>query len=286
MQKQIALDPIQNVVASGVAIADLNKLLGNVVEKITLTLGGTTFTKSMITLIQIKANAKVIWESTGSNLDASNLWNGGVSDATILKIDFMDRKAVTVNARQAGALDLTKSTKPELDSGISTLRMEITISGATAPTLVGFVDVSPPSNDPAEQGIRGLIARRHRITYVAGAAGEFAIPVPHLDPAGGGSAYRRIYFYSAQMNALRTVREGVVEHQLTKLQNENAQKDNFKTPQPNLVVFDPCQDGQMTGRVWDTRPSSGVRSAQFYGTFAAGETITVETEELLPYGAY
>lgn len=279
MQKQIALDPIQNVIASGVAICDMNKFLGSVLEKITLTLGGT-FTKSMITLIQLKANAKVIWESSGSNLDASNQFNGGVSDVTILKIDFMDRKAVTVNARQVGAIDLSAG------SGITTLRMEITIAGATSPTLVGFADVSPPSNDPAEAGIRGVMARRHRITYVAPAAGEFAIPVPHLDPAGGGSAYRRIYLYSANCNAIRTVREGVTEHQLTKLQNENGQKDNFKTPQANLVVFDPCQDGQMTGRVWDTRPSSGVRSAQFYATFSAGETIVVETEELIGFGAY
>lgn len=279
MQKQIALDPIQNVVASGVAICDLNKFLGSVLEKITLTLGGT-FTKSMITLIQLKANAKVIWESSGSNLDASNLWNGGVSDVTILKIDFMDRKAVTVNARQVGAIDLS------VGSGISTFRMEITIAGATSPTLVGFADVSPPSSDPAEAGIRGLIARRHKITYVAPAAGEYAVPVPHLDPAGGGSCYRRIYIYSANCTAIRTVREGVIEHQLTKLQNENAQKDNFKTPQANLVVFDPAQDGQMTGRVWDTRPAAGVRSAQFYATFSAGETVTVETEELIGFGSY
>lgn len=279
MQKQIALDPIQNVVPSGVAICDMNKFLGSVLEKVTFQLGGT-FTKSMITLVQIKANAKVIWESTGSNLDASNLWNGGVLDATILKIDFMDRKAITPNARQAGTIDLSQG------SGITTLRMEITIAGATSPTLVGFCDVSPPSDDPAEKGIRGLIARRHRITYVAPAAGEFAIPVPHLDPAGGGSAYRRIYLYSAQCTAIRTVREGVIEHQLTKLQNENAQKDNFKTPQANLVVFDPVQDGQLTGRIWDTRPGVGIRSAQFYATFAAGETVVVETEELIGFGSY
>jgi hypothetical protein len=31
---------------------------------------------------------------------------------------------------------------------------------------------------------------------------------------------------------------------------------------------------------------AGVRSAQLYGTFSAGETITIETEELLPYAAY
>lgn len=279
MQKQIPLDPFQNVVASGVAIGDLNKLLGSVLEKLTMTLGGT-FTMAMITLVQLKANAKVIWESTGSNLDASNLYNGGVTDATILKIDFMDHLAVTVNSRQVGAIDLS------IGSGISTFRIEITIAGATAPTLVGFADVSPPSADPAEASIRGLIGRRHQITYVAPAAGEFDIPVSHLDPAGGGSVYRRIFLYSANCTAIRTVREGVTEHQLTKLQNENAQKDYRKVPQANLVVFDPCQDGQMTGRVWDTRPGSGVRSAQFFGTFSAGETIKVETDELIGFGSY
>lgn len=280
MQKQVILDPFLNVVASGVAVSDLNKFLGSVLEKITLTLGGTTFTKSMITYLCLKANGKIIWESSGSNLDAANLYNGAPSDVTILKIDFMDRKAVTVNARQAGAIDLSQG------SGITSLRLEVTTSGATAPTLVGFADVSPPTGDPSEAGIRGLMARRHRVTYVVGAAGTFALPIPHLDPAGGGSAYRRIYFYSANMSALKTVREGVTEHELTKLQNEHAQKDNFKTPQANLVVFDPVEDGQMAGRVWDTRPGVGVKSAQFYGTFSAGETITIETEELLGLNAY
>lgn len=279
MNKQMVLDPFQNVVASGVAIADMNKLLGSVLEKLTLTLGGT-FTKSMITLIQLKANGKILFETSGANLDASNLYNGGVSDVTILKIDFMDRKAVTPNARQAGTFDLS------IGSGMKSLRLEVTISGATAPTLIGVADVSPPTNDPAEIAIRPLIARRTRNTYVVGAAGTLALPIPHMDPSGGGSAYRRIYLYSANCTAIKTMREGVVEHELTKLQNENAQKDNFKVPQANLVVFDPVQDGQLSGRLWDTRPAVGVRAAQFYATFSAGETITIETEELIGYGMY
>lgn len=279
MQKQIVLDPFQNVAANGVAIGDLNKLLGNVLEKLTFTLGGT-FTRAMITYVAIKANAKVIWESTGSRIELSNVYNGGATDATIFKIDFMDRKAVTVNARQAGAIDLS------IGSGIANLRIEVTIAGATSPTLVGFADVSPPSDDPAEAGIRALMARRHIVTYVAGAAGEFALPIPHMDPAGGGSAYRRIFLYGANITKIKTVREGITEHELTKAQNEAAQKDNGKVPQANLVVFDPVQDGQLQGRLWDTRPKAGVRSAQFYATFSAGETITIETEELIPLGAY
>lgn len=279
MNKQMRLDPFQNVVATGIAIGDLNKLLGSVLEKITLTLGGT-FTRAMITKLELKANGKTIWESDGTKIDLVSQYDRVAADVTIVKIDFMARNARTVNAFQAGAIDLSAK------SGITSLRMEVTIAGATSPTLVGFADVSPPNEEPAEAGIRWLTARRTRATYVVGAAGEFALPIPHLDPAGGGSNYRRIFLYSANCTAIKTMREGVTEHELTKLQNESAQKDNGLTPQTNLVVFDPCQDGQLQGRTWDTRPSSGVRSAQFYATFSAGETITIETEELLPLSAY
>lgn len=279
MNKQIALDPFQNVVAAGVAICDMNKLLGTVLEKLTLTLGGT-FTRAMITKIELKANGKVIFETDGAKLEASNVYNGGTTDVTIIKMDFMDRRAVTANARQAGTFDLSAA------SGIASLRLEVTIAGATAPTLIGFADVSPPTEDRAEQGIRFLISRRHRSTQVIGGAGTFALSVPHLDPAGGGSNYRRIFIYSANCTGFKTVREGIAEHEVLKLQNEASQKDNFKAPQGNLTVFDPVQDGQLQGRTWDTRPSSGVRSAQFYATFSAGETITIETDELIPYAAY
>ena len=280
MNKQIYLDPFQNVSASGVAICDMNKLLGTVLEKLTLVLGGTTFTKAMITLIQLKANAKVIWESTGSNVDATNLYNGGTSSATVLKIDWMDRKAVTVNARQAGTIDLSAN------SGITNLRLEVTISGATAPTLVGMADTSPPSSDPSEAGIRWLMARRHRATYVVPAAGQFALPVPHIDPAGGGSSYRRIYLFSANLAAIKTVRDGVTEHDLQSLALIQAvQQDNFKTPQASLTVFDPVQTGTLLGNTWDTKKGL-VGSAQFYATFTGSETITIETEELLTLKDY
>lgn len=280
MNKQIALDAFQNVANNGVAINDLNKLLGTVLEKLTFTLGGT-FTKAMITVIQLKANGKVIWETSGSRLDLQNLYNGGTADVTILKMDFMDRKAVTVNARQAGALDLSAG------SGITQLRLEVTIAGATSPTLIGVADVSPPVLDPAagEAGIRFLIRRKHAATYVVGGSGEFALPVPHLDPAGGGSNYTRIFLHCANCTKIKTVRDGITEHELLKLQNEAAQKDNFKVPQAGLVVFDPVQTGRLMGDTWDTRKGV-VGSAQLYGTFSAGETITIETEELLPLSAF
>jgi hypothetical protein len=78
----------------------------------------------------------------------------------------------------------------------------------------------------------------------------------------------------------------VEEQELLKQHNQAAQKDKGKVPHANLVEYDPVQDGQIQGRTRDTRPSTGVRSALKYGTFTAGETITIETEELLPFSAY
>jgi hypothetical protein len=275
------LNPFNNVLAAGIANCDLNPLLGTTLECLDLSLGGTAFTKAMITLIQLKANAKVIWETDGSKLDAlENFKNYATADATKLSINFMEPKAKTVNAFQAGAIDLS------VQSGITNLRLEVTIAGATAPTLSGIAEVSPALDVETERGIRFLVARRHRSTQTIGAAGTFSLQVPHLDPSGGGSVYKRIAIFSANMTALKVMREGIAEYDISKSDQEWIQKKAGRSPQANLVVFDPILDGIQAGRVWDTRPSSGTRSAQVYGTFSAGETITIETEELLPLTAY
>jgi len=274
------LNPINNVVASGIANCDLNPLLGTTLECLNLTLGGT-FTKAMITLIQLKANGKVIFETTGTNLDLLENYKAyATADATKLSINFMEPKAKTVNAFQAGSIDLSP------DSGITNLRLEVTISGATSPTLYGVAEVSPAIDIPSERAIRFLIQRRHRNTQTIGAAGTFSLQVPHLDPSGGGSVFKRIAIYSANCNAIKAMREGITEFEVLKADNEWIQKKALKTPQTNLVVFDPILDGIQAGRVWDTRPANGVKSAQLYGTFSAGETITIETEELLPLNMY
>lgn len=277
------LNPFNNVVNSGIANCDLNTLLGTTLECINLNLGGT-FTKAMITLIQLKANGKVIFETTGANLDASeNFKNYASADATKLSINFMEnyRGVKTVNAFHAGAWDLSQG------SGITNLRLEVTITGATSPTLSGTAEVSPAIDIPSERAIRYLLKRRHRTTQSIGAAGTFPLQVPHIDPAGGGAVYQRIMVYSVQANAIQVIREGVTEFQVTKNEQEWIQRKAGRAPQTNLIVFDPLLDGIQAGRVWDTRPVAGVRNAQFLATFAAAEaSITIETEELLSLGDY
>lgn len=274
-------NPFNNVVASGIANLDLNPLLGTTLECINLQLGGTSLTKAMITGIQLKANGKVIYESTGSFVDAlENFLNYATADATRLSINFMEPKARTVNAFQAGGIDLSPG------SGITNLRLEVTIAGATSPTLSAIAEVSPALDIPSERDIRFLMLRRHRNTQSIGAAGTFSLQVPHLEPSGGGSVFKRIAIFSSTCTAYKAQREGVTEFEVTKLENEWIQKKAGRAPQTNLVVFDPILDNIQSGRVWDTRPANGIRSAQLYGTFSGAETITIETLELLPLSMY
>lgn len=274
-------NPFNNVVANGIANCDLNTLLGTTLECLNLSLAGGALTKAMLTLIQLKANGKVIWESDGTKTDAIENFKGyATADATKLSLNFMEPKAKTVNAFQAGAIDLSP------DSGITNLRLEITIAGATTPQLSAIAEVSPALALPSEKEIRFLIQRKHRNSQTIGAAGTFGLQVPHLEPSGGGSVYKRVMIFSANCTGFKAMREGITEFEVTKAENEWIQKKALRVPQANLVVFDPILDGIGAGRVWDTRPVNGVRSAQLYGMFSAGETITIETEELLPLNMY
>lgn len=281
MNQMRPLNPFNNVVAAGIANCDLNSLLGYTLEGIHLSLGGGAFTKAMITLLQLKANGKVIWESDGSKCDALELFKGyTTADATKLSINFMELRARTPNAFQSGALCLAP------DCGIVNLRLEVTIAGATTPTLSGVATISPGLPVKGEEGIRKLMVRRHRNQQTIGAAGLQALQVPHFEPSGGGSVFKRVAVFSALCTGLKIQREGITEYEVTKAENEWIQKQNNRVPQANLVVLDAILDNMQNERVLDTRPATGVRSAQFYGIFSGGETITIETEELLTLGDY
>ena len=281
MNKIIPLNPFNNVVASGLAICDLNNLLGTTVEALNLTLGGTSFTKSMITLMQLKANGKIIFESDGSKLDAGEQFKNYTADAARLCMNFMERQGRTINAFQAGAIDLSR------ESGITSLRLEVTTAGATAPTLVGVAELSPAAAIPGEEAIRFLLQRRHRSPFTVPAANvKVALPIPHIDPAGGGSVFKRLFFFSQFLTSVQVVRSGIVEFDLTIADMAQIQKRAGRLPQANLAVLDFILDNIMSGRLWDTRPGAQCTQAIVYGTFSATETITIETEELIPLGMY
>ena len=282
MQRTIILNTPPVVPASGVAVFDLNNLLGTCLETLNIDLGGGSFTKSMITGMVLKGNNKIIWETDGTKHNLAELFKGYLSadDTARICLNFMEQKARTPMAFQAGAIDLSPS------SGITNLKLEITIAGATTPTLAGVAEVSAINTDPAEANIRYLFKRRHRAPQSIGAAGKFAVIVPHMDPAGGGSLFQRIGIVTSNYTAVQLMWNGSVQLDLTKAQLEYMQKKAGRMPQAGYMCLDFLLDNIQTNRLFDTTPGGGCQSAQLYLTLSASETITVETEELLPLNAY
>lgn len=272
------LQPFQNVVANGIASTDLRHLLGTTIKRLTLALGGT-FTKAMITGWQLKANTKVIAESTGSRTDARMAWRGITANAGFLTIDFTEIRARTYAGLMAGAIDTS--------IGIRDLRLELTIAGATSPTLSGWAEVTGPQLQPGMAGVRPLIARVQNFTQTIGAAGTFALNVPHLDPNSGGSIFKRIAVFAANMTGFRVERNGVREHEMLSAAANNFNSVEYeRVAQAGLFMLDFIEDGYLETGMLDTRPQAKCTTAAVYGTFTAGETITVEAETLEPMEAY
>lgn len=277
--QSLRLQPFNNVVATGLANTDLRHLFGYGIQRLTLALGGTTFTKSMITSLQLKANGKVIVDTDGPKLDARNQYRGISASAGFLTLDFLELRNKTKLGLEGGTLDTTV--------GIRDLRLELGISGATAPALSGVAEISTPQVDANSAALRPLIARVHRLTQTIGASGEFLLQVPHLDPNSGGSIFKRIAIFSSNITACRVERNGVREVDIiSAAYNSFNQAEYQNVPQAGLFMLDFVNDHFMEGRVLDTRAAGGCTTCQIYGTFSAGETITVEVEVMEPLDVF
>ncbi len=274
MGQRIKLQPFNNVNNTGLATCDLANLLGYSVKRIILALAGTTFTKAMLASIQIKANSKIIFDSTGPRRDTAMQYRSITANAGFLTLDFSEMKARTQIGQHLGDLDTT--------AGIANLKLEIQINGATAPLLSGWAEVGRPQVDPAQAPTRPLIARVHASTITIGAAGQFSLPVPHMDIAAGGSMFKRILVFSANMTALQIKKNGIVIEDSTKALNDFNQTEYGRTPQAGLYVYDPIIDNNQSG-VLNTRDA---QTMEVLGTFSAGETITIEVETLEPLAAF
>lgn len=248
--------PFFNVVASGVASLELPK--GMTYNRILLKLGGTTFTKAMITRIVAKLNGKIFYDTTGSRLDSVNKYRGLADDAAYLTIDFTEPKAKTVGGMNGGAIGT--------QSGVSSFTLEVTIAGATAPTLESWSMLS----EPQPLGlIMGLV--HHPVTFSAG--GKFPIVLPHGPRAG--HLIKRVHFFHTNMTELEVKKNGLVifESMETAI-NSFIQEEYSKVPQSGLYVYDPV----VTNDVKRVLATANAQSLQFNATVSAADTVNVYSE--------
>lgn len=250
--------PFTNVVANGVATASLP--VGMSYNRIILALGGT-FTKAMITNIKVRLNGKVVLENTGSRLDLMNTFRGLTASAAYLTLDFTEPRAKDMAEEYLGNLNTAQ--------GVSSLTMEVTISGATSPTLDSYAELGPPAP-------LGVIAKQILFTSSFGGAGKF--PFKLIDVANRGAIVKRVHFaHGGNMTALEVKKNGIVIFDnIPTAVNTFYQGEYQKTAQTNLYSFDPCLDNNYTNAI----RTQDMVSLEFNLTFSAADTATAVLEAL------
>lgn len=273
--KFIKLLPFANAVGNGMNTLDiLGNTRGNTIERIHFQLGGTALTKAMMTKIQLKANAgKLIFDDTGANIDAREQFRGIAADAAFLTLDFAEIRSKTAMGQSLGAIDTT--------FGIGALKAEVTIAGATAPTLQGWAEVSAPQVAPEQQGTRGLIAKVITANQpIVGAANKIALAVPGFGDTR--ALVKRVHiFHTGHCTGVEVKKGGITRFEADKPTNEYVQKQFQRTPQANVFTIDFIKDGNQSNVF-----NSYGDSVEFYGTFDAADTLVMVSELLVPLESF
>lgn len=251
--------PFTNVVASGVASASLP--VGMSYNKIVLALGGTSFTKAMITNIKVRVNGKVVFENTGSRLDLINTYRGFTASANYLTVDFTEPRAKDMAEQFIGNINTA--------SGVSSLTMEVTIAGATAPTLDSYSELGAPA-------ALGVVAKQILFTSSFGGSGKF--PFKLIDVANRGAIIKRVHFaHGGNMTNLEVKKNGIVIFDnIPTAVNTFYLSEYQKTAQTNLWSFDPCADNNYTNAI----RTQDIISLEFNPTFSAADTVTAVLEAI------
>lgn len=259
------LNPFLNVVANNTATVNLANLLGTSIDRITLQLGGT-FTKAQMTGVRIKANSKVIFDDTGSRIDARMAYRGIAAASTFLTLDFSEIRAKTIVGQKAGALDTT--------AGVRQLTMEVDIGGATSPTLSGYADVSEPQGGSPYQA---LIAKVLNFSQSFAAAGKFPVDIGwgRRTPA----LFKRLHFFGSNITAVEVKKNGIsVFEDLPDALNDFLQGEFQRTPQSNCYTVDFMPDGNISNAF----PVDPLLPMEYYVTLSGAATVTTVAEMLDP----
>lgn len=251
--------------------------------RILLRLGGTTFTKALISKIEIKIGTRPIWTidtvgalAAGTILDMVNKYKGIFDQATNLTIDFTERDFMTIAAREVGGIDMSKITDD--------VYINITIAaGAVAPTLYGYMFLTPPQGKDIEEG--QLIQKIVAIPYSFANGGRQLIS---FDPKG--ALLKRIYQTFTGTNGTATTesnlskmevkKNGYTIFELASTDNKFLQQEYRKVPQSGLFVTDLTFDNNLSGAM----VTVDAKSLEFAPTFIAADSGIVLFEVLdAPY---
>lgn len=232
---KILLEPFQNVVATGQAQLTTQRIWPNTLEYIGLVLGGTTFTKAMITNLQVRLGQKTIWYwSSGSDIQAMNAYENRVATATYLSLNFANWFARTPKQQYLGSIDFGSV-------GVRDLTILVTITGATAPTLVAYAEVAPPKTLDAASNLlfRAII----QTPLAPSGATTFQPFLINYGQAGGALLRRLLFCPTNNVTAVEVKRDGLdIFEQIAVAVFQANQTEQFHTQTATYTFVDFIED--------------------------------------------
>jgi hypothetical protein len=266
------LEPWVNVVATGRAVLNSGLVLGNIIERVYLTLGGGAFTKSMITAVRVKLNGKVTFSDiSGANLDLFQTYQLGNTAAGFLTVDFVEPDSKSMQGEIIGAIDTNAA-------GVNTFTMEADISGATTPALDSWAQLRDVSSVSPQNGfnpnlrplLRAFISTS--LTATAAAEQQYQINVG----SGGNSLIKRLVIFSTILTNVRIKRNSLDIYEFVAPTLATwIQGDYAKHPQANMYVVDWLVDGNQSDTQLTRNADNTIANYQFLLTASGAGTFLV-----------
>jgi hypothetical protein len=273
-------EPFLNVAASQRAVLNSKLVLGNVIERLYLVLGGGVFTKALITQIRVRLNGKVVYgDISGTNVDLMQRYLLLNNTASYLTIDFSEPVARSIQGQLMGAINTNAA-------GVNDFVVEVDIGAATTPTLAAWVQLRSPESmavgfDPGTANlIRGLIPTTLPVT----SAGETQFDVNY--GSKGNSLLKRLFIYSTILTSFRIKRDSLdVFEAVASALNTYVELDYGRVAQTGLYVWDPLMDGNQSDAYPTRRPDGLPSNYQFLFTASGAGSHTVYADVYTTLGA-
>lgn len=230
-------------------------------DKLQLTLGGTTFDASKINAIRGYIDGRQFFmETNGTNANKRRAYKTTSNSVTELVLDFTEPAARSAIEQNLTSIPLSQ---------IQDLRFEFDIDATASANLTmrALAHYRAPTTNP-------FIKKMFRITQGFQAGGEQIIYLPN---GSKGGKLVRVWInesVAGNITAVELRAKNAVGIEATRTELEKSQQHNGLTPQAGIVVLDFIEDGNLGG--WfDT---STLADVELRVTGTAANTYTVFLE--------
>lgn len=238
--------------------------------------GTNSITKSSITEVVVKIGARVVFGPiSGTELDKLNKYRGIFDDAQHLTIDFTERDALSVVAKEIGGIDL-----PAL--GNEDVFVEVVNNAASGtPALYALGGFTSLQFDPSKPAADGQLIKKVLKYQVPTTGGTAVTWMPDFK----GALVQRIHFaytgtdWTATANgnlvSIEAKKNGVAIHDRIECRdNRFVLQEHKKVPQSRWYSLDFIADNVNSAAL----ASAGANSLQFDLALAATDTIQAIVE--------